>query len=198
MCSLSNTPLKGAVSSPRSGATDPPVHGMREHETGGQWSDFSRTVFGFACVLAATQSHGWPEDPWEFWAQPWQWDKAHALWERLGKPQQPHPMWPRFVYAADTHSEDAALAELEESGTLTPLWWEDDREWSAFTAALAAAGHRYLADCGAPLLDDGEKGLVFRWVLDEPHTAWVELGRPQPHTRGWIEFLIRWRIVSAS
>lgn len=113
----------------------------------------------------------------------------------VGKARQAAAAWARFVYAVDTHSEVAALAELEESGTLSSLWWENDSEWSSFAAACAAAGHRYVAAYDAPLLGEGDTGLVFRWVFDEPHSAWVELGRPRPRARGWAELVIGWRFV---
>lgn len=60
---------------------------------------------------------------------------------------------------------------------------------------FCSGGHRYVA--AAPFLGEGDTGLVFRWVFDEPHRAWVELGRHGHMRVKRAEFVIGWRFVEA-
>uniref|UniRef100_UPI001F34473D hypothetical protein n=1 Tax=Mycobacterium avium TaxID=1764 RepID=UPI001F34473D len=100
-----------------------------------------------------------------------------------------------FVHAVDTHTESEQLTDLENTGQLAALWWEDDDEWSTFTKVLVAAGHNYLSAYITPTCRrTPARRHVFRWTFDAPHADWVALGRPQRRGRGWAEFLIKWRM----
>lgn len=83
----------------------------------------------------------------------------------------------------DAKGEDAALAELVEAGTLSPLWWENDSEWAVHTAAFAAAGRRYVA--ATPFLVDSETGLVSRWSwTNRIQPGWSSAGRSRTCVAG--------------
>lgn len=159
---------------------------------GWHWSDFSRPVAEFGHVLFDTNAVECTGNSWTFWEKPWQWDNAHALWEKLGKPRRGDDMWMRFVHAVDTHTEAEALTALDNTGALPPLWWENDAEWATFTKMLLAAGHSYLSGYVNPRTSTQRD--VFRWTFDRAHRDWVALGRPERSKRGWAEFVIKWRM----
>ena len=68
------------------------------------WSDFSRPVFDFACVLRDADLM--PDDEDEYWEAPRKWDREHHLWVDAGEPTSPDDgspaslAWERFVREA--------------------------------------------------------------------------------------------------
>jgi len=87
----------------------PPGDAADLPKDGWTWSDFSRTVFDFACVLRDAELM--PDDEDEYWEKPWHWEREHQLWLDAGKPSSPELgepaslAWERFVRAA-TRTED--------------------------------------------------------------------------------------------